>query len=100
MIAYITQYALTQGILKVEGTLEEQMQLIPGLPSDKKDIRFVWFDSKGKKHVSRMEGTNWCRAFETAKTRALALRNQKLNELIDDIRETAAMTFDSPVEVD
>lgn len=93
MIAYVTQFALSRGILTVEGHLEEQLQLIPGLAIDKNATRFIWTDDQGIKHVYLKESSSWHRTLESAQKKAEEMRREKISELKDRIAHLESISF-------
>lgn len=79
MRAYITKYALTQGILEKEGEVSENMLQVP--PSS-------------AKHFSQyFHGKDWHKTIEEAKARAEEMRLKKIESLKKKLQALEDMSF-------
>lgn len=88
MKVWITKYALTSGIWTGEvneptdsGTIECKR---PMTPEGEKELTWGYFHGEGKE---------WHRTEESAKTKALEMRDKKVLSLLKKIRKLDAMIF-------
>ena len=80
--AWVTRYALTDGVLTGEAEVSEQS---PDM------IRFFWGNPEGMFYV---HGNDWHRAEEAAIKRAEEMRTRKIASLRKQITKLEAMTFE------
>jgi hypothetical protein len=80
MKAYITKYALTNGIFKTDGEINENYPSMFSLP--------------GTHHSFFNEGKEWHRTLEGAVARAEEMRVKKIASLKKQIAKLEKMTFD------
>lgn len=82
--AYVTKYALTQGILCVQGYLTESGDAL------------LCYDEKGAmNHTSHAhgEGREWHRTFEGARDRAKEMVSNKRSSIARQLRKLDRLTF-------
>jgi hypothetical protein len=85
---YVTKYALTVGILEVQGEDPDDGNT-PGLLS--------FLDGKGFR--SYAYGRNWHRTLEGAQARAYEMRNTKLASIAKQAKKIRLLTFETTTKI-
>lgn len=83
MTAFITKYALTQGILKVEGEVSDKVPT----------MLFYNENLTGNSFACYAHGSDWHRTFEEAVVQAERMRTKKLGSLAKEVERIQGKTF-------
>lgn len=82
MEIYVTKYALTSGILKLEAEVDDSVATVRG--NRNKGTYDQWFHGEGK---------DWHRTWESALARAEEMRIRKLQSLDKKMKKIGALEF-------